>query len=58
MSNAWNTYRFAKEYKDRLSGNGNIYAVDAALYARKNMKIVTNIVMQELERGSKIDRDI
>lgn len=61
MSNAWNMYRFAKEYKeykDLLSGNGDSYAVDAALYALKNMKIVTNIVMQELERGSKMDRDI
>nr|DAI86292.1 MAG TPA: hypothetical protein [Caudoviricetes sp.] len=50
-SNAWwDTDRFAKEYMKRLSWNGPIDAVDAALYAKKKM--------QELERGSKMDRDI
>lgn len=46
----WNMDRFAKEYMERLSWNGPIDAVDAALYAKKKM--------QELERGSKMDRDI
>ena len=46
----WNMDRFAKEYMDLISWNGAIDAVDAALYAKKKMK--------ELERGSKMDRDI
>ena len=46
----WNMDRFAKEYMDLISCNGAIDAVDAALYAKKKMK--------ELERGSKMDRDI
>ena len=46
----WNMDRFAKEYMERISWNGAIDAVDAALYAKKKM--------QELERGSKMDRDI
>jgi hypothetical protein len=42
--------RFAKEYMNLISWNGDIDTVDAALYAKKKM--------QELERGSKMDRDI
>ena len=46
----WNMDRFAKEYMNLIFGNGAIDAVDTALYAKKKM--------QELERGSKMDRDI
>lgn len=46
----WNMDRFAKEYMNLISWNGDIDTVDAALYAKKKM--------QELERGSKMDRDI
>ena len=46
----WNMDRFAKEYMNLISWNGAIDAVDAALYAKKKM--------QELERGSKMNRDI
>ena len=46
----WNMDRFAKEYVEQIFWNGAIDTVDAALYAKKKM--------QELERGSKMDRDI
>ena len=46
----WNMDHFAKEYMNLISWNGAIDAVDSALYAKKKM--------QELERGSKMDRDI
>ena len=46
----WNMDRFAKEYVEQIFWNGAIDAVDSALYAKKKM--------QELERGSKMDRDI
>lgn len=46
----WNMDRVAKEYMNLISWNDAIDAVDSALYAKKKI--------QELERGSKMDRDI